>query len=155
MSKIITAIDSKVNELFAKTTVTQKFTNSTDNPLELKIYVYKKEGLIFSEFFCQIGYSIKVKSKVIKKEKAEQKYTDSIASGNAAIFVSDDPDNENSSRSMFRFPGFYFMNSNFTFFFTIFFYFIYSFICINLCFIFMLHWNGLNNNIFCEIFNIF
>ena len=95
MSKIITAIDSKVNELFAKTTVTQKFTNSTDNPLELKIYVYKKEGLIFSEFFCQIGYSIKVKSKVIKKEKAEQKYTDSIASGNAAIFVSDDPDNEN------------------------------------------------------------
>ena len=95
MSKIITAIDSKVNELFAKTTVTQKFTNSTDNPLELKIYVYKKEGLIFSEFFCQIGYSIKVKSKVIKKEKAEQKYTDSIASGNAAIFVSDDPNNEN------------------------------------------------------------
>ena len=95
MSKIITSIDSKVNELFAKTTVTQKFTNPTDNPLELKIYVYKKEGLIFSEFFCQIGYSIKVKSKVIKKEKAEQKYTDSIASGNAAIFVSDDPNNEN------------------------------------------------------------
>ena len=35
-----------------------------------------------------------VKSKVIKKEKAEQKYTDSIASGNAAIFVCEDPDNE-------------------------------------------------------------
>ena len=55
----------------------------------------KKEGVIFSSFNCQIGDSIVVKSKVIKKEKAEQKYTDSVASGNAAIFVSDDPSNEN------------------------------------------------------------
>ena len=95
MSKIFTEIDSKVNELFAKTIVTQKFSNSTDNPLELKIYVVKQEGVIFSSFNCQIGNSIKVRSKVIKKEKAEQKYTDSIASGNAAIFVSDDPNDEN------------------------------------------------------------
>ena len=28
-------------------------------------------------------------------KKAETKYTDSLASGNAAIFVSDDPDNDN------------------------------------------------------------
>ena len=95
MSSVITEIDSKVNELFAKTKVTQKFSNPSENPLELRIFVYKKEGLIFSSFNCQIGDSIKVKSKVIKKEKAEQKYTDSIASGNAAIFVSQDPDNEN------------------------------------------------------------
>ena len=33
--------------------------------------------------------------KVINKEKAEVKYSDSVSSGNAAIFVSDDPDNEN------------------------------------------------------------
>ena len=95
MSKVITEINSKVNEFLAKTKVTQKFTNTTENPLELKIYVFKKEGVIFSSFNCQIGDSIKVKSKVIKKEKAEQKYTDSVASGNAAIFVSNDPTNEN------------------------------------------------------------
>ena len=95
MSKVITTINSKVNEVFAKTIVTQKFSNPEDNPLELKIYVYKKNNLIFSQFSCQIGNSVKVKSKVIKKEKAETKYTDSLASGNAAIFVSDDPDNDN------------------------------------------------------------
>ena len=95
MSKVITIINSKVNEIFAKTIVTQKFSNPEDNPLELKIYVYKKNNLIFSQFSCQIGNSLKVKSKVIKKEKAETKYTDSLASGNAAIFVSDDPDNDN------------------------------------------------------------
>ena len=95
MSTVITEIDSNVNELFAKTKVIQKFKNPTESPLELKIFVYKKEGLIFTSFNCQIGDSIKVKSKVIKKEKAEVKYTDSIASGNAAIFVSQDPYNEN------------------------------------------------------------
>ena len=42
MSKVITIINSKVNEVFAKTIVTQKFSNPEDNPLELKIYVYKK-----------------------------------------------------------------------------------------------------------------
>ena len=94
MLKVSTKIDSKVNELYAKTYVTQTFSNSTEEPLELKIYVFKKENIIFSSFNCQIGDSIKVKSKVIKKEKAEKKYTDSIASGNAAIFVTEDPDNE-------------------------------------------------------------
>jgi len=34
-------------------------------------------------------------SKVIEKEKTEQKYTDSISSGNAAIFVGHDPNDEN------------------------------------------------------------
>ena len=95
MSKVITEIESRVNELYAKTNVTQKFTNPTENPLELKIYVFKKEEIIFSSFNCKIGDSINVKSKVIKKEKAEKKYADSVASGNAAIFVSEDPDNEN------------------------------------------------------------
>jgi hypothetical protein len=94
MSKTTVEIDSKVNELYAKTLVTQKYKNNSENPIEFKIYVYKS-NCIFSSFTAQIGDSIKVKSKVIKKEKAEQKYTDSIASGNAAIFVSEDPSNEN------------------------------------------------------------
>ena len=94
MSNVFTEIESIVNELYVKTKVIQKFTNISENPLELKIYVFKKEEIIFSCFNWKIGDSINVKSKVIKKEKAEKKYTDSIASGNAAIFVSDDPDNE-------------------------------------------------------------
>ena len=95
MSKVITEINSTVNELYAKSIVTQKFSNPTENPIELKIYIYKNDKLLFSSFKCKIGDNIEVKSKVIKKEKAEVKYTDSIASGNAAIFVSQDPENEN------------------------------------------------------------
>ena len=47
MSKVITEIESTVNELYAKTNVTQKFTNPTENPLELKIYVFKKRRNYF------------------------------------------------------------------------------------------------------------
>ena len=79
--------DSEVNELFAKTKVIQKLKNEESNPLELRVFVYKKVGIIFSSFIAQIGDSIKVKSKVIKKEKAENKYTDAISKGNAAIYV--------------------------------------------------------------------
>ena len=88
-------IDSKVNELFTKTYVTQKIRNNSENPIELKIYVYKIESCIFSSFSAKIGDSVLVKSKVIKKEKAKEKYTDAISSGNSAIFVCDDPKNDN------------------------------------------------------------
>ena len=44
MVKAIIEIESKVNELYAKTIVTQKIKNEYDQPLELKIYVYKKEN---------------------------------------------------------------------------------------------------------------
>ena len=91
MNKVNVEIDSHVNELFSKTNVTQKFKNESQNPIELKIYIDKNDNIIFSSFNAKIGDSISVQSKVIKKEKAETKYVDSISSGNAAIFVSEDP----------------------------------------------------------------
>ena len=94
MSKVITEINSTVNELYAKSIVTQKFSNPRDYPIELKICIINNNKLLFSSFNCKIGDNIEVKSKVIKKEKAEVKYTDSISSGNAAIFVCQDPENE-------------------------------------------------------------
>ena len=87
-------IDTNANEIYTKTKIIQKFINKEKFPLELKIYMYKSKKIIFSNFEAKIGDSIKVKSKVIKKEKAEKKYTDSISSGNAAIFVCEDPLND-------------------------------------------------------------
>ena len=95
MSKSKIEINSLITEVYCKTLVTQRLTNDSKNPIELKIYLYKNRNCLFSSFSAQIGDSIIVKSKIIKKEKAEIKYTDSISSGNTAIFVSDDPDNEN------------------------------------------------------------
>jgi len=91
MSKESVEITSKINELYSKTIITQKFINESENPVELKIYIYNDNRLLFSSFSAKIGDSITVKSKVIKKEKAEEKYTDSISSGNSAVFVTKDP----------------------------------------------------------------
>ena len=89
MSEVNLELESQVNEVFVKTIVTQKFKNPYEQPLELKIYIDKNDDILFSSFQAKIGESIMVKSKLIKKEKAEVKYTDSISSGNAAIFVSE------------------------------------------------------------------
>ena len=40
-------IYSEINECFAKTIVTQKFTNSSNTPLELQIYMLKKKSHFF------------------------------------------------------------------------------------------------------------
>ena len=40
-------LESEVNELYAKTKVIQKFKNTLKDPLELQIYLYKKEGYFF------------------------------------------------------------------------------------------------------------
>ena len=90
MSKATVEINSQVNELFIKTILTQKLKNESENPIELQIFVNKNKNSIFSSFTAKIGEAIEVKSKVIQKSKAEEKYTDSISSGNAAIFVTYD-----------------------------------------------------------------
>ena len=96
MQKAEITVYSKVNEVFSKTLVTHKILNDSDKPIELEIYIdryYNKN--LFSSFEAQIGDSKKAKSKVIKEEKAEIKYTDSVASGNAAIYTVIDKEDKN------------------------------------------------------------
>jgi hypothetical protein len=94
VDKISVEIYSQINEFYSKSKVTQRFFNSSENPLEMKIYIYQKDSILFSSFNAKIGDSTVVKSKVIKKEKAEEKYEDAISSGNAAIYVTEDPKNK-------------------------------------------------------------
>ena len=95
MSEVNVEIETQANEIFAKRKITQTFLNTEKKPLELQIHLKKNPKLIFSSFDAKIGDSIFVKSKIIKKEKAEIKYVDSIAGGNSAIFVTEDPENQN------------------------------------------------------------
>ena len=90
MSKIDCEIETQVNEVYIKSIVTQYFINSYDQPLELKIGIRKDPNILFNSFQAKIGDSIMVKSKVISEEKASIKYTDTVSSGNAAIFVAED-----------------------------------------------------------------
>ena len=49
-------INTEINELYAKTKITQKFKNDSENPLELQEYFYycKKDSIIFSSFNIQM-----------------------------------------------------------------------------------------------------
>ena len=89
-------IDTKINEVFASTKVTQKIFNETKEPIEIEIFINKYlNKIIFSSFYAQVGNSLIAKSKVIKEEKAEEKYTDSISSGNVGIYTSIDKYDKN------------------------------------------------------------
>ena len=74
-------LNSQVNEIFATTELTQFFTNPLDNAIELSISFPIKEEISLTKFVVTIGEKMVI-SKVMKKEKAEEKYEDSIASGN-------------------------------------------------------------------------
>ena len=90
MDKVSVEINTQLNEVFSKSIITQKFSNNSQNSIELKIDIYKIPTQIFSSFKVKIGESKIITSKVMKKEKAEQKYTDSISSGNSAICVNEE-----------------------------------------------------------------
>ena len=87
-------LKSNVNELFATTELTQYFTNKLQNPIELTILFPIKEEISLSKFVVSLDDKI-VLSKILPKEKAEEKYNDTIASGNVG-FYSSYKDNENS-----------------------------------------------------------
>ena len=74
-------LSSQVNEIFATTELIQFFTNPLDNAIELSISFPIKEEISLTKFVVTIGEKMVI-SKVMKKEKAEEKYEDSIASGN-------------------------------------------------------------------------
>ena len=77
-------LNSKVNELYATTELTQYFTNILDESIELIILFPIKEEINLSKFVISIDNKT-VLSKVMPKEKAEEKYNDSIASGNVGF----------------------------------------------------------------------
>ena len=74
-------LNSNINEIYATTELIQYFTNPLDNAIELSISFPIKEEISLTKFVVTIGEKI-VLSKVMSKEKAEEKYSDSIASGN-------------------------------------------------------------------------
>ena len=77
-------LKSNINEIFATTELTQYFVNSLDDPIELIVSFPIKEEINLNKFIIQIGEKI-VQSKIMKKEKAEEKYDEAISSGNTGF----------------------------------------------------------------------
>ena len=80
-------IDTKLNEFYAKTNITQYYINHLNFPVELIIKFPFNPNIQFSKFILMKNNK-KVISKVIEKEKAKEKYSDAMASGNTGIISS-------------------------------------------------------------------
>ena len=78
-------IESMINEFYALTQVTQYYKNNNDKSIELSIIYPLRKEINFRKFTINIDGK-KSFSKIFEKEKAEEKYTDAIASGNVGIF---------------------------------------------------------------------
>ena len=73
-------IITKINELIVQTEVTQYFKNTKNSPIELQITIPKLSNNNLTKFEMTMRDQ-KVISKLIEKSKAEEKYTDAIATG--------------------------------------------------------------------------
>ena len=87
-------INSNINELFATSEVTQSFTNTLQKSIELTVSFPLKPEIQLSKFVITIGNKIII-SKVLEKGKAEEKYTDAIASGNTGFLSAFDESSKN------------------------------------------------------------
>ena len=74
-------IVTEINELIIQTEVTQYFKNNKNSPIELQMTIPKLSNNNLTRFEM-IMKDKKVISKLIEKNKAKEKYTDAIATGN-------------------------------------------------------------------------
>ena len=90
MSELNTVfIESEVNEVYASTEAKQTFINPLDKPIELLINFPIKDEIQLSRFQVTINNKIVI-SRVLEKEKAKEKYNDTISDGNVGILSSYD-----------------------------------------------------------------
>ena len=85
-------INTYVNEIMSQTEVTQYYKNTLKYPIELELVIPQLSDINITRFEV-IKKDEKIISKLLEKEKAKEKYTDSIASGNYSI-VSFNSDND-------------------------------------------------------------
>ena len=78
-------INTTINEFIVQTEITQYFKNSKETPIELQMTIPKLSNNNLTRFEMTMKNQ-KVVSKLIENEKAKEKYTDTIASGNYGFF---------------------------------------------------------------------
>ena len=82
-------INSELNEFYAKTNITQFYQNTLNSPIELILRFPYNSNVQFSKFNLELNDN-KIISKVIDKEKAEEKYNDAIANKKVGVISSHD-----------------------------------------------------------------
>ena len=76
--------NANINEIFASTELIQEFQNPFEDDIELEILFPINKNINLSKFEISMKKK-KIVSKIMPKEKAEEKYSDAIAKGNTGI----------------------------------------------------------------------
>ena len=76
--------NAEINEIFAKTELIQEFQNPYEESIELEIIFPINKDINLSKFEISMNEK-KIVSRIMQKEKAEEKYTDTIAKGNTGF----------------------------------------------------------------------
>ena len=87
-----TTMNVKINEVYAETEIIQYYKNTLKSSIELSIKLPILKNCQINKFIMTMDNKVVI-SKVLEKEKAMNKYTDSISSGNFA-FVSNYDEND-------------------------------------------------------------
>ena len=87
------SIITHINELMSQTEVTQYFQNTLKTPIELEIVIPQLSNFNITRFEM-IKNNKKIVSKLLEKEKAKEKYNDTITTGNYG-FISYNKGHEN------------------------------------------------------------
>ena len=77
-------IITHINELMFQTEVTQYFKNTKDNPIELEMVLPNLTDCNITRFEV-IKNNQRIISKLLEKGKAEEKYNDTISTGNSSF----------------------------------------------------------------------
>ena len=77
-------LECHINEIMSETEVTLYFENTTKNPIELLVLIPEISNCVLTRFEMTLDKK-KVVSKILEKEKAKNKYSDAIASGNMGL----------------------------------------------------------------------
>ena len=95
-------IISNINEIMGQTEITQYYKNSSNSPIELLMEIPELTNCSLSRFEMILNTQ-KVISRILEKEKAKEKYNDSITTGNYS-FVSFNDDNKNTTICLGNIP---------------------------------------------------
>ena len=87
-----TTMNIKINEVYAETEIIQYYKNTLKSSIELSIKLPILKNCQINKFIMTMDNKVVI-SKVLEKEKAMNKYTDSVSSGNFA-FVSNYDEND-------------------------------------------------------------
>ena len=87
-------IISNINEIMGQTEIIQYYKNSSNSPIELLMEIPELNNCSLTKFEMTLN-NRKVISKILEKEKAKEKYNDSISTGNESLvsYINDDGKN--------------------------------------------------------------